>query len=400
MINSIFLIFFSFFVFSQAGFAKEKLEIDKRYKDLKIFSEALSIIEKYYVKDIPAEILIQGAVEGMVNKLDMHSHFMSPKQFKKFKNEAQGRYNGFGMEIIFKNHILLVLSVLKDSPAGKAGIKTGHIIVEINKKKTAELTEENFTKVFKSRKSKKIEIAVRMPDSASKDLLRVQLKPRLIPLKSVVYKDLKEGLLYVRINVFTERTLSEILKGIKKHKNPTGLILDLRGNPGGLFQSAVKVADLFIKKGTIVSVKGRRSQYEQIFKAQTIGTLLPFPIVVLIDSGSASAAEIVAGALKENKRAILLGRKSFGKGSVQSLIKIDEDGSALNLTVAHYYTPDGNSIHGKGIKPHTKLPEPVASESAGSVLFTSKEDTDFQRAYSFLKMSNYFSATLKPQTGL
>ena len=167
--------------------------------------------------------------------------------------------------------------------------------------------------------------------------------------------------------------------------------MDLRGNPGGLFESAIKVADLFIQKGTIVNVKGRLKDYEKIFKAHSPGTLVDCPILVLIDNYSASAAEVLAGALKDNKRGMLLGRKSFGKGSVQSLIQMDH-GNAVKLTVAHYYTPDGHSIHEKGIQPHIELKRPMSADKSKGVQFTSKEDTDFHQALSFLKMFRFFGS--------
>ena len=383
-------VFFLFFIFqsSLVQASTDSKDLDKKYQHLKVFSDVLYTIEKAYVREVSSEKLVQGAVKGMIKELDPHSHFLPAKQLKVFKQEATGQFSGLGLELAIKNKQPIILSVLEDSPASKAGMKAGQIILQINNKKTTGLNREEISNLLKSRRGKKFSITVKDPNSKKNH--QVQLRAELISFKSVLYKDIGDQFLYVRINAFTERTLREVRKIMNKYKHLKGLILDLRGNPGGLLESSIQVADLFIKKGTIVSIKGRLKDYEQVFQAHSSEALINFPMIVLIDTYSASAAEILAGALKENKRAMLLGRKSFGKGSVQSLIHLDQ-GNAVKLTVAHYHTPNGNSIHEKGIEPHIELKQPLPSDQSKPVQFTSKEDTDFHQAFSFLKMFRYFN---------
>ena len=382
------LIVFFIFQSSLVQASTDSKDLDKKYQHLKVFSDVLYTIEKAYVREVSSEKLVQGAVKGMIKELDPHSHFLPAKQLKVFKQEATGQFSGLGLELAIKNKQPIILSVLEDSPASKAGMKAGQIILQINNKKTTGLNREEISNLLKSRRGKKFSITVKDPNSKKNH--QVQLRAELISFKSVLYKDIGDQFLYIRINAFTERTLREMRKIMNKYKHLKGLILDLRGNPGGLLESSIQVADLFIKKGTIVSIKGRLKDYEQVFQAHSSEALINFPMIVLIDIYSASAAEILAGALKENKRAMLLGRKSFGKGSVQSLIHLDQ-GNAVKLTVAHYYTPNGNSIHEKGIEPHIELKQPLPSDQSKPVQFTSKEDTDFHQAFSFLKMFRYFN---------
>lgn len=393
------LTFFLFFIFqsSLVQASTDSKDLDKKYQHLKVFSDVLYTIEKAYVREVSSEKLVQGAVKGMMKELDPHSHFLPAKQLKVFKQEATGQFSGLGLELAIKNKQPIILSVLEDSPASKAGMRAGQIILQINNKKTIGLNREEISNLLKSRRGKKFNITVRDPNS--KKIHQMQLRAEIVSFKSVLYKDIGDQFLYVRINAFTERTLREVRKIMNRHKNLKGFILDLRGNPGGLLESAIQVADLFIKKGTIVSIKGRLKDYEQVFQAHSSEAFINFPMIVLIDTYSASAAEILAGALKENKRAMLLGRKSFGKGSVQSLIHLDQ-GNAVKLTVAHYYTPNGNSIHEKGIEPHIELKQSLPSDQSKPVQFTSKEDTDFQQAFSFLKMFRYFNPVSNQSSGL
>ncbi len=431
--NMIFLflpVLFFCSVFSvQPVFAQEK---DKRYKSLKTLLDVLHTIETSYVRELPPEQLIQGAIKGMIGELDTHSHFLPTEQLKTFKKQSKGRFSGFGMELAIRNKKIIIISVLENSPASKAGIKKGHILLQINQQKTADLNKAEIYKLLKTRRGQKINITLKAPKLNK--IRQVQLRSEMISVQSVSHKDLGDQSLYIRINHFTERTSREIRKIMDTYQkeshgknnsvckmerqaakdksershaisNPEGkqksdpfckkiasLILDIRSNPGGLFESAIKVADLFIERGDIVHIKGRLKEHEQKFKAHSPGTLPYFPMLVLIDSYSASSAEILAGALKENKRALLLGRKSWGKGSVQSLIPVN-NGNAVKLTVAHYYTPMGNSIHEKGVQPHVELKQPVFSDESKDLLLTGPEDTDFQQALSFLKMFKHFMPT-------
>ncbi len=392
----------------------------QRYKNLKTFLNTLHTIEKAYVQEVSQEQLIKGAIDGMLKELDPHSYFLPSGQLKQFEKEARGQFSGLGLELAIKNRHPIVISVLPDSPAHKAGIKPGQIILQINGQKTLSLKKTTISKLLKGHRGKKFYLTVK--DPSEKKVYQMQIKSRFISIPSVLSQSFNKGSVYIRINNFTNRTPLEVKKIIDKHLNSAdckkeryvaqnifykknykksnksehrsickhiGVILDLRGNPGGVFDSAIKVADLFIKHGIIVSVKGRIKSYEKTFRARAQNTFSDFPLLVLIDSYSASSAEILAGALKENNRAILLGRNSFGKGSVQSLAPIDEE-NAIALTVARYYTPNGNSIHEKGIEPDIKLEKPTPAESEKMVKFTSEQDTDFQQALLTLEIFRYF----------
>jgi len=369
----------------QDGESKEK---DQRYKYLKVFSDTLYLIEKSYVEEVSAEKLIQGSIKGMIRELDPYSSFLPAQEIKDFKTEVRGRFSGLGVAIEIKDEWPVVVSVLENSPADKKKIKSGDILVSINGKKTIGLNQSEVSKLLTSdRRGKLFNIVIK--DSTSKNIRTVQIKSAMVSIPSVSYKGLEDNIIYVRIHRFTDRTLKEIKNIMDKHKKPLGMILDLRGNFGGVLDAAVQVADLFIKEGVIVSVKGRIKDYDKVFKAHPINTLMGFPILVLIDSYSASAAEVLAGALKENKRAVILGRTSFGKASVQSLIHVDKE-HAVRLTVAHYYTPLGNSIHEHGIKPHIELKKTNTQsdeqlEDKKSNLSMEK-DTDINKAVSFFKM--------------
>ncbi len=361
-------------------------EAEQRFKSLKILSDVLNVVEKSYIQKLSAKQLIQGAVKGVLRELDPHSHFLSAEELKTFQKQSKGRFVGLGIELAIKNKQVIVISVLENSPARRAGIKAGDILLTINQQKTANLNKAEIYKLLSVRKGEKARISLK--DLKSGKVSQVELSPALISVQSVSHKNLNNQFLYIRVNAFTERTSMEIRKIIGSSV-PAGLILDLRGNPGGLFESAVKTVDLFLKKGVIVRIEGRNRENKQIFRAQAPGTLPDFPMMVLIDGYSASSAEILAGALKENKRAVLLGRTSFGKGSVQSLIPISHE-NAVKLTVAHYLTPKGHIIHEQGIRPHIELKKPVPADELKGLLWTGPEDTDFKQAFSFLKTFKRF----------
>lgn len=400
--------------FSQEGLADNQ-DDSIRYQNLKIFSNVLNAIEKSYVRKISSKQLIQGAINGMLKELDPHSHFLSEEQLKQFKKEVRGQFSGLGLELTIKKNRPVIISVLENSPARKANLLPGQIILQINGKKTLGLNKIEVSNMLKGHRGKEFHFTVKGPDS--KKIHQARMKSQFIAVKSVVTKDFGNGKFYIRINAFTERTAQEIRTVMDKYipypldfcsskksghkksehgKNQQlckwmGVILDLRSNPGGVFDSAIKVADLFMATGTIVSVKGRLKSYEKIFKAHSQNTFSDFPMLVLIDAYSASAAEVLAGALKENKRALLLGQKSFGKGSVQSLVPVDSK-NAIKLTVAHYYTPKGNSIHKKGIMPDIEFSKASLTDKLKYIQFASEEDTDFQQALYLLKMFRDFSS--------
>ena len=372
-------------------FSAEGNKADIRYQDLKLFSDVLHTIEKTYIKPVPERQLIRGAVQGLMNQLDAHSYFLSEEQMAHFKKSAQGTFSGLGLEIQLKGQRPVVMGVFEGSPAYKAGLKAGQRILEINQENTKGLNQKEILTLLKGRRGTLFRIKVADPDS--KKSKQITLRSTFVTVPSVLKKQLEEGFLYVRIQSFTQRTDKEVQKILDKKGamvHPLGVILDLRGNAGGLFDSAIRVADLFIKEGIIVSIKGRKKNHNQVIKAKGLGTLPDFPLLVLIDAYSASSAEVLAGALKDHKRAMLLGRKSFGKASVQSLIPLDQ-GGALQLTVAHYYRPSGQSIHNLGIVPDMTLKAPTTDWT-----FAGTGDTDLKQALSLLK-SSYLKFSSTPE---
>ena len=330
--------------------------IKERYEKLQIFTQVLSIIQKYYVEDVDTDQLIYGGIKGMMQQLDPHTTFLLPEVYKDFQSETSGEFGGIGIEVTIRDGILTIISPIEDTPAWKAGLKPGDKIVSINGKTTRGFNLEDASQKLKSKKGTTIKLGIfRQGFKNPKDY---PIVIETIRIKSVKYTNLNEGYAYVRITSFNEstsRNLKNVLKAhAKKNKKINGLIIDLRKNPGGLLDQAIEVSDLFIPSGIIVSTRGKNESKKNDWYSKKEGTYEGFPIVTLIDQYSASASEIVAGALKDNKRALIIGQKSFGKGSVQSIIKLS-DNSAIKLTIARYYTPSGASIQATGISPDIRV---------------------------------------------
>jgi carboxyl-terminal processing protease len=326
--------------------------LDKNiYKGIKTFNEVLDMVQKNYVDEVESSTLIQGAINGMVKSLDPHSAFMTPDLYKELEVETQGAFGGIGIEITILKDVLTIVSPIEDTPAFVAGLKSGDQILRIDGKSTKDITIMEAVKKLRGPKDTKVTVTImreKMP--APKDIV---LTRAIIQIKSVKVKYF-DDIGYIRIAAFQERTaddLNKALKDIGKKLNPMkGLVLDLRNDPGGLLNQAIEVSDVFLKSGTIVSTRGRTKNMETKATAKDNGNELTCPIVVLVNEGTASAAEIVAGALQDNGRALIIGTQTFGKASVQTVIPL-EDGSALKLTTARYYTPKGRSIQAEGIKP-------------------------------------------------
>lgn len=328
----------------------------ERYQDLQLFAKVLNLIQKYYVEPIDTQKLIYGGIKGMLRELDPHTNFLAPELYKEFESETTGKFGGLGIEITVQKGVLTIISPIEDTPAWRAGIKAGDKVVAINGESTKGLSLVEAAQLMRGKMGSTVVLSIfREGFDAPKDF---PVKRAVIKIRSVKYTDLGEGYVYAKLTSFIENTgrdLSKALKKhVKKHKNIKGLILDLRRNPGGLLDQAVVVSDLFLEKGIIVSTIGRNKKEREVIYAKKPGTLEDFPIVVLINEYSASASEIVSGALQDNKRALIMGQKSFGKGSVQSVVKLG-DGSGLKLTVARYYTPSGISIQAEGIKPDVEI---------------------------------------------
>ncbi|MBM2839089.1 MAG: peptidase [Deltaproteobacteria bacterium] len=332
--------------------AQKASGVGEAYESLKVFTDALSLIQKNYVEKVNSKDLVYGAMKGMLEGLDPHSSFMNPDTFKEMQVDTKGEFGGLGIEITMKDGILTVVSPIEDTPAFKAGIKAGDIIIKIDGKGTKDLTLMDAVKMMRGPKGTQVTITVvRETFAEPKDFTVTR---DIIAVKSVKSKTLESGYGYVRVAQFQEKTdtdLDNVLDKMEKENGGLkGLVLDMRNNPGGLLDQAVKVSDDFLESGLIVYTDGRIEGQKMTFSAKKEGTRPNYPIVVLVNSGSASASEIVAGALQDHGRALILGTQTFGKGSVQTIYPL-EDGSALRLTTARYYTPSGRSIQAKGITP-------------------------------------------------
>jgi carboxyl-terminal processing protease len=321
------------------------------YRDIKTFNEVFDLVKKNYVDEVEPQALIQGAINGMMKSLDPHSAFMTADMYKELEVETQGRFGGIGIEITLLKDVLTVVSPIEDTPAYNAGVKSGDQIIKIDGKSTKDITIMEAVKKLRGPKDTKVTITIIRENMANpKDIV---LTRATIQIKSVKAKNFEDNIGYIRIASFHERTANDLRKALNEvsGKQPLkGLVLDLRNDPGGLLIQAIEVSDMFLKSGVIVSTRGRTKSMESKVSAKDDGNEISCPIVVLVNEGTASAAEIVAGALQDNGRALIVGTQTFGKASVQTVIPL-EDGSALKLTTARYYTPKGRSIQAEGIKP-------------------------------------------------
>lgn len=322
------------------------------YESLEAFTNVLSIVRKNYVEDVETKNLVTGAINGMLSSLDPHSAYLTPDLYKELQMDTQGRFGGLGIEITVKNGVLTVVSPIEDTPAFKAGVKPGDMIFKIEDEFTKDMTLIDAVKKMRGPKGTKIKISIKR--EGVPELIDFTLMRDTIRVQSVRSRTLEEGYGYVRLAQFQERSDRDLQKALEKlaaeKGGIKGLVLDLRNNPGGLLTQAVRVSDLFLDSGLIVYTEGRIESQKQKYFAQKEGTWMDFPVVVLVNGGSASASEIVAGALQDHKRAVVLGTKTFGKGSVQTILPLD-DNSALRLTTARYFTPNGRSIQALGIVP-------------------------------------------------
>lgn len=328
-------------------------ETGSPYKELERFTDILTIIQNNYVEQVPMEKLMEGAINGMLGILDPHSAYLSPEMFREMQIDTSGEFGGLGIEITLKDGVLTIVSPIEDTPAQRSGLEAGDTIIRIGDRLTKDLSIMEAVGLMRGPKGTPISITI-MRDSFDKPR-EFTLTREIIKVKSVKARMLEDGFGYVRLAQFQERTARDLKSALKKLHNENrgelkGLILDLRNNPGGLLEQAADVADVFLRDGLIVYTEGRIEDSQMRFEAHRLGTEEDYPMVVLINGGSASASEIVAGALQDNHRAVILGTQSFGKGSVQTVIAL-EDEAGLRLTTARYYTPSGTSIQAKGITP-------------------------------------------------
>ena len=332
-----------------------KADTSDIYKNIEIFTEVISLIENNYVEPQDTQKLIYGAIKGMVQSLDPHSSFMTKEEHEELLISTEGSFSGIGIEITVKDNILTVVSPIEDTPAYKAGLKAGDKIVKIGDKVTNDMTLTDAIKYIRGPKGTEVELTISR-EGVDKPLV-FNITRDVIPLQSVKSSQLDYDIGYVRISNFQGNTSDDLviaLDRLEKAHKLKGLILDLRNNPGGLLDQAIKVSDEFLDSGLIVSTKGRNKDQDIEESAHKNKKERNYPMIVLVNGGSASASEIVAGALQDNKRALILGTRTFGKGSVQTVLPLS-DGSGLRLTTARYYTPSGRSIQLSGISPDIEI---------------------------------------------
>ncbi|KMY66133.1 peptidase S41 [Desulfocarbo indianensis] len=342
-----------------------KAASDEDYRRMRIFTEVLSEIQRKYVEEKTPDQLITEAVKGMVSSLDPHSAYLTPDEYKDLQVETKGSFSGVGIEITMRDGVLTVVSPIEGTPADKAGVHAGDRIIKIDGKLTKGMSLMDAVKYIRGPRGSKVTLTVLREGAGQlKDL---SLTRDLIPMRSVRFYLLEDGYGYLRISNFQEDTTEDVVKALNSLQSQKthlkGLVLDLRNDPGGLLQEAISVADQFITSGVIVSTKGRLPSQDMVFKATPKATAGNYPVICLINNGSASASEIVAGALQDHNRAVILGTASFGKGSVQTIIPLEDKG-ALRLTTARYYTPSGRAIQAKGIEPDVVVPFEPPQEAA------------------------------------
>ncbi len=323
---------------------------EETYKGLKLFSDVIELVQKNYVDEVDTQNMIDAAIQGMVRSLDPHSALLPPDALKELQIDTHGEFTGIGIHITMRNSLVTVISPIEGTPAYRAGIKAGDKIVKVDGKPTEDLRDA----VNRMRGPKGTTVKITILRRGASEPLDFSLERDVIPIYSVKAELLRPGYGYVWITNFRENTTGDLIDALKAMETTEapmkGLVLDLRDNPGGILNQAIEVSDLFLDTGEILSIKGRDGRNTKVFQAHAADVKRAYPIVVLINGGSASASEIVAGALQDHKRALILGTTSFGKGSVQTVETL-RDGYGLKFTIARYYTPSGRSIQAKGVAP-------------------------------------------------
>ncbi|MFP4127638.1 MAG: S41 family peptidase [Desulfonatronovibrio sp.] len=347
----IILILFILMISPWTGQARED-----QYESLKKFSQVLHLVEDNYVQDKDREELMQAAIEGMLQKLDPHSSYVSLEDLKMMQDDFSGEFGGIGIQIGMRDDRLVVISPIEDTPADKAGLQTGDMILEVNSKSTQGMSLTEAVRLIRGPKGEPVELTILSADENKPK--KVEIVRDTIPVHSVRMQELEPGYVQLRITDFKDNTTDELREEIQSYQadqDLKGIILDLRNNPGGLLDQAVSVSDIFLDRGLVVYTQGRDEDQRKDYNATGQNEYEDKPMIVLINAGSASASEIVAGALQDRNRALIIGENTFGKGSVQSIIPLS-DGSAIKLTIALYYTPNGRAIQAEGIAPDLRIP--------------------------------------------
>ncbi len=335
-------------------------------EDLRAFSEVFERIKTDYVENVEDKVLLEYAIQGMLNGLDPHSTYLNPQAFKEIQIGTSGQFGGLGIEVGMENGFVKVIAPIDDTPAQRAGIKSGDLIIRLNDQSVKGMTLADAVKIMRGKTGSPIILTI-VREGETKPL-KIKVIRAIIKVKSIKSRSLEKGYGYIRISQFQSQTGKDLRKALRLLKEGNnnqlkGLILDLRNNPGGVLNAAVAVSDAFLRSGLIVYTEGRIRDASFRFRARPDDLLNGAPIIVLVNSGSASASEIVAGALQDHNRAIIMGVKTFGKGSVQTILPMNNN-AALKLTTARYFTPSGRSIQAKGIDPDVVLEEEKSKDKS------------------------------------
>ena len=340
--------------------AKEKLDAYVK------FTQILNIIENEYVDEVNASALVDKALKGLLNNLDAHSSYMDKKAFQDLNVQTSGEFGGLGISVGMRDNALTVIAPIQDTPADKAGVKAGDIILKLDEKATMGMNIDEAVSIMRGKPKTSITLTILRKDEPKP--LEIKIVRDIIKVQSVFTKHIDDDILHIHVSSFDKKVVSGVKEALQKNPKAKGLILDLRNNPGGLLNQAVGLVDLFVDKGVIVSQKGKVATENIQYKAKSNSINSTIPIVVIVNGGSASASEIVSGALQDLNRGVVVGEKTFGKGSVQAVLPVGNE-EALRLTVARYYLPNGRSIQAEGVTPDITIYPGVVTQEENGLVF-------------------------------